>query len=290
MEQCPIKEMEIKFQCVIDTENSLFEPVPASKIKPEWYKKLPIKVHSGGLEISTIKKCPAMHDWLSMGYLIRNRHSILVWIGEGHHKEPVSLSIPLSDKAKEKDIQNIFKITDPQKVDDYVTKHKLGIGELDHYVKYMNIGGHPAAQVQGSSWDNRMAFKFKTDFLIETPKGTSCYYLDPFLFDNPYFRVWQGVMDTDNFNQLTTNNMLIFYPKVDHSFVIGKGTPLVQIVPFVRYPWRMNIEYLSKKEILEKSEIEKDEMHLLASREDGSIERKEQHVYRKNWASRKEYK
>ena len=29
MEQCPIKEMEINFQCVIDTENSLFEPVPA---------------------------------------------------------------------------------------------------------------------------------------------------------------------------------------------------------------------------------------------------------------------
>ena len=112
----------------------------------------------------------------------------------------------------------------------------------------------------------------------------------PFLFDNPYFRVWQGVMDTDNFNQLTTNNMLIFYPKVDHSFVIGKGTPLVQIVPFVRYPWRMNVEYLSRQEILEKSEIEKDEMNLLSSREDGSVERKEQHVYRKNWASRKEYK
>ena len=41
MEQCPIKEMEIEFQCVIDTENSLFEPVPAKKVKPEWYKKLP---------------------------------------------------------------------------------------------------------------------------------------------------------------------------------------------------------------------------------------------------------
>ena len=40
MEQCPIKEMEIKFQCVIDTENSLFEPVPARNIKPEWYKQL----------------------------------------------------------------------------------------------------------------------------------------------------------------------------------------------------------------------------------------------------------
>ena len=66
MEQCPIKEMEIKFQCVIDTESSLFEPVPAKKIKPEWYKKLPIRVNNAGMEISTIKKCPAMPACLSM--------------------------------------------------------------------------------------------------------------------------------------------------------------------------------------------------------------------------------
>ena len=79
MEQCPIKEMEIHFQCVIDTENSLFEPVPAKKIKPEWYKKLPTFVKDvNGDRLDTIKKCPAMHDWLSMGYLIRNRHTILV--------------------------------------------------------------------------------------------------------------------------------------------------------------------------------------------------------------------
>jgi len=289
MEQCPIKEMEIKFQCVIDTENSLFEPVPARKVKPEWYKKLPIRVNSGGMEISTIKKCPAMQDWLSMGYLIRNRHSILVWMGIGNEDEPVSLAIPLSDTVKEKDIKNIFSITNPQEVDDYVTRHKLGIGELTDYVKRMSIGGHPAAQTQGSNWDDKMAFKFKMDFLIETPKGTSCYYLDPFLFDNPYFRIWQGIMDTDNFNQLTTNNMLIFYPKSNESFVIGKGTPLVQIVPFVRYPWRMNIEYLSREEILEKGKGEEEELSLLQQRVDGSVERETQHVYRKKWASRKEY-
>ena len=120
MEQCPIKEMEIKFQCVIDTDNSLFEPVPAKKIKPEWYKKLPIKVDSGGMEISTIKKCPAMQDWLSMGYLIRNRHSILVWMGVGQDDEPVSLAIPLSDKVKEKDIP--------------------GFGEIFRYISYKKIG------------------------------------------------------------------------------------------------------------------------------------------------------
>ena len=94
-----------------------------------------------------------------------------------------------------------------------------------------------------------MSFKFKMDFLIETPKGTSCYYLDPFLFDNPNFTTWQGVIDTDNFNQLTTNNMIICYPKSDEHFIITKGTPLVQIVPFVRYPWKHTIEYLSPEEL-----------------------------------------
>ena len=66
MEQCPIKEMEIKFQCVIDTENSLFEPVPAKKIKPEWYKEITHKSTSGGLEISTIKnvlQCMTGYLW-----------------------------------------------------------------------------------------------------------------------------------------------------------------------------------------------------------------------------------
>ena len=96
-------------------------------------------------------------------------------------------------------------------------------------------------------------------------------------------------MDTDSFNQLTTNNMLIFYPKVNQSFVIGKGTPLVQIVPFVRYPWRMNMEYLSREEILEKSKSESEELSLLHQRKDGHVERETEHVYRKKWASRKEY-
>ena len=289
MEQCPIKEMEIKFQCVIDTENSLFEPVPARKIKPEWYKKLPIRVNSGGMEISTIKKCPAMQDWLSMGYLIRNRHSILVWMGTGNEDEPVSLAIPLSDTVREKDIKNIFSITNPQEVDDYVTRHKLGIGELTDYVKRMSIGGHPAAQTQGSNWDDKMAFKFKMDFLIETPKGTSCYYLDPFLFDNPYFRIWQGIMDTDNFNQLTTNNMLIFYPKSNQSFVIGKGTPLVQIVPFVRYPWKSKITYLTKKEIDERFDADIEHGDLKEFNERDIKKEVSEPFYAKKFKTRKEY-
>ena len=107
MDECPIKEMEIKFQCVIDSENSLFEPVPARKVKPEWYKNLPVYADNYGVENETIKKCPAMHDWLSMGYLIRNRHTIYVWMGHEETGEPVSISLPLKDDITKQQIKKL---------------------------------------------------------------------------------------------------------------------------------------------------------------------------------------
>ena len=253
MEQCPIKEMEINFQCVMDTENSLFEPIPAKKVKPEWYKKLPSLIEdAAGNRLDTIKRCPAMHDWLSMGYLIRNRHTVLVSLSKGKDGEPVSVGFILKDMSTEKlsYIKTLAKEDKVEEIADYLKDNNLLIQELSD--RFHNIGGHPAKQVTGMSRDDKMQIKFKMDFLIETPKGTSCYYLDPFLFDNPYFSTWQGVIDTDKFNQITTNNNLIFYPKVDESFIIPKGTPLVQIVPFVRYPWKSKVTYLTKEEIDEK--------------------------------------
>ena len=287
--------MEIKFQCVIDSENTLFEPVPARNVKPEWYKKLSADVETPtGKKIQSIKRCPAMQDWLSMGYLIRNRHTILVWMGEHedelHGKHQISLAIPLVDDIGEKDIKKLKSFTTPDDLNEYVKVNGLAVAETMHLMRALNIGGHPALQVQGSSWDDKMSFKFKMDYLIETPKGTSCYYLDPFLFDNPNFTTWQGVIDTDNFNQVTTNNMLIFYPKSDKTFFITKGTPLVQIVPFVRYPWKHTIEYLSPVEVNKKYSQEwKEGLEIMETRND-SEKKEHQQVYRKNWASKKEFK
>ena len=290
MEQCPIKEMEINFQCVMDTENSLFEPIPAKKVKPEWYKKLPSIIEdTSGNRLDTIKRCPAMHDWLSMGYLIRNRHTVLVLLSKGKDGEPVTISFALKDISTEKlsYIKTLVKEKKPQVALDYIMHNKLFFQEMSD--RYHKMGGHPAKQVTGMSRDDKMQFKFKMDFLIETPKGTSCYYLDPFLFDNPYFSTWQGVIDTDKFNQITTNNNLIFYPKVDESFIIPKGTPLVQIVPFVRYPWKSKITYLTKQEIDEKmvADIVHGELKDMNQRD---IKKGiDEPYYAKRFKSRKEY-
>ena len=283
--------MEINFQCVMDTENSLFEPIPAKKVKPEWYKKLPSLIEdAAGNRLDTIKRCPAMHDWLSMGYLIRNRHTVLVSLSKGKDGEPVSVGFILKDMSTEKlsYIKTLAKENKVEEIADYLKVNKLLLQELSD--RFHNIGGHPAKQVTGMSRDDKMQIKFKMDFLIETPKGTSCYYLDPFLFDNPYFSTWQGVIDTDKFNQITTNNNLIFYPKVDESFIIPKGTPLVQIVPFVRYPWKSKVTYLTKQEIDEKmvADIVHGDLKEMNQREDIKNKVSEPY-YAKKFKTRKEY-
>ena len=292
MEQCPIKEMEIEFQCVIDTENSLFEPVPAKKIKPEWYKKLPALVKDEfGQRLDTIKKCPAMHDWLSMGYLVRNRHTILVFLGQNKKNAPISVAYTLKDLNTDQlsTLKKLIKENDGDKIAEYIIKNELRFEELDGREYNYAVGGHPAKQVAGMRRDDKMQIKMDMDFIIKTPAGTSCYYLDPFLFDNPYLSTWQGIIDTDKFNQLTTNNHLIFYPKVDESFIIPKGTPLVQIVPFVRYPWKSKITYLTKEEVVERFEKDiKGDLKEMNQREDIKNKVSEPY-YTKLFKTRKEY-
>ncbi len=296
MDKCPIKEMEILFECVQDTENSLFEPIPAKKVRPEWFKKLPLYIDNFDETSETIKKCPAMQDWMNMGYLIRNRHTVLVALHTGDKdKEPVSLALALKDdipKDKFKRLKELVKVfnktgslDDTDRIQEYCKSHRLLVEELDgNYV----MGGHPAAQTRGSGFDDKMAFKFKLDFLITTPKGTSTYWLDPFLFNNPFFHAWQGIIDTDTFNQITTNNMCIFYPKADNSFIIPKGTPIVQVVPFVRYPWKHKIEYRTREELLEK--MNDPIVDLLEKRGRGKNKIKDhEHFYRKKLASKKEW-
>ncbi len=294
MEQCPIKEMEILFECVQDTENSLFEPIPAKKVRPEWFKKLPISVDNYGKPTETIKKCPAMQDWMNMGYLIRNRHTVLVALSPNHEEEPISLALALRDdipKDKFKKLKSLVieynesgSTVETDRIHDYCKSHNLLVEELQgNYV----VGGHPAAQTRGSGFDDKMAFKFKLDFLITTPKGTSTYWLDPFLFNNPFFHAWQGIIDTDSFNQLTTNNMCIFYPKADSSFIIPKGTPIVQVVPFVRYPWKHKIEYCTREELIER--MNDPVVDTLERRGHGG-QPEFKHFYRKTLAAKKEFK
>ena len=95
------------------------------------------------------------------------------------------------------------------------------------------------------------AFKMSNPWCIKTPPGYSCFYLDPFLFQNDFFATWQGIIDTDKFNVNKDNSQIIFYPKVDHSFVIPKGTPMVQVIPYKREEWVATYQLKSHKSYIE---------------------------------------
>ena len=202
----------IDFQTYSEDTVKNFKPVLPKSVQPDWWKKAKVAEVVNGTICKTIRSCPAMQDWLSSGYLILANRDIYVKNG----------------------------VTEFDDGDKHYQTQDLKIDEIDHYASQT----HPTIQFHDafnymSTMDAPIkdAFKMSNAWNISTPPGYSCFYLDPFLFQNDFFATWQGIIDTDRFNVNKDNSQIIFYPKVDHSFVIKKGTPIVQIIPYKREEW-----------------------------------------------------
>lgn len=189
-----------------------FKPVLAKSVSPEWWKKAKVAEVVNGYVHKTIRSCPAMTDWLSSGYLILANRDMIVKNG-----------------ITEEDSDSMYYHTEDSITDsnDHYMSQTHPTGQMHDAFKYMSTSDAPIKD----------AFKMSNPYGISTPPGYSCFYLDPFLFQNDYFATWQGIIDTDRFNVNKDNSQIIFYPKVQHSFVIKKGTPIVQIIPFQREEW-----------------------------------------------------
>ena len=186
-----------------------FKPVLAKSVMPSWWKKMKIFQSIRGRRIQTIRACPAMHDWTKSGwYLLANRDMEILC---GSERDLTSTKFATKDPSGK-------KYESPTHPSD----------QFDNAFDYIEDGEF--GQVKD-------AFKMRNPWNIQTPKGYSTYYMDPFLFQNKYFACWQGIIDTDEFNVNQDNSQIIFYPKVNHSFTIPKGTPLCQIIPFKREEW-----------------------------------------------------
>jgi len=190
-----------------------WRPTPASKMLPEWWKNSKIHSIQNGQPTISLRACPAMHDWLATGYYIvanRDIHCIFDPNSKsgGHW---TSMTLPSEE--------------DPQLQGSPTHASEQLMGD--------NFSFHRKDGVE-KPFD---AFKFRVPWYVTTPPGYSSLYLDPFLHQNKYVRTWQGLMDTDMFNTQADNGQIIMYPQVDHSFVIKKDTPVVQIVPYRREQW-----------------------------------------------------
>jgi hypothetical protein len=197
---------EIKFY-PFSENTSLFapEPISASKLVPEWYRKQPGLVDTGNDFINgglgaTVKKCMPIFDAITMGYFILAPCDIYV---DATDPEKLSYSVPLKIKQFQSDL---FSIHTPEQYDHYPIDKSI------YHKQLLRI------------------FPF---WSVETTKGYSCFYLQPMHRDLDTLAI-PGVIDTD---RLVSEGHMSFLIKSNFKGVIKQGTPLIQIIPFKRDSW-----------------------------------------------------
>ena len=101
------------------------------------------------------------------------------------------------------------------------------------------FGYHRKAQLP-AKWHKvtgENAGKFVNKWLIKTPPGYSCLFIHPMNRLEERFKIIEGVVDTDNY--VNVINFPFILKKRDKQFLIKKGEPMVQVIPFKRESFKM---------------------------------------------------
>tara|TARA_R100000005_G_C4967341_1_gene181643 strand:- start:19 stop:705 length:687 start_codon:yes stop_codon:yes gene_type:complete len=81
------------------------------------------------------------------------------------------------------------------------------------------------------------AGKFHNKWLIKTPPGYSCLFIKPMNRLEERFSIISGIVDTDTYINLI--NFPFILHKRDEQFLIKKGEPMIQVIPFKRESFKM---------------------------------------------------
>jgi hypothetical protein len=179
-----------------DNWDSIPDPVPATKMVPEWFKKT--KNLGGPIDtMPTVKKCPPFLDAITSGYFI-NFCSELKVTNNGNGM--VS---------------------------------KSGVGS-------MFMSSHAVGQFDQAPWANKPVLKFASPWIIETPPGWSCFFTHPLNVPTDVYQSLSGIVDTDTY-RVPINFPFVLHLSEGKSFDFTIKTPMIQIIPFKRQDWEMEI-------------------------------------------------
>lgn len=89
-------------------------------------------------------------------------------------------------------------------------------------------------------------FHWYPNWAPSLPKGYSAMYISPInRFDLPFITV-SGIIDNDN---MDTPGLIPFFLKEDFEGIIPAGTPYMQVIPFKREDWELDLKYYTIDEI-----------------------------------------
>jgi hypothetical protein len=191
--------MKIIFTDISGT--NLEQPKPASRLIPEWYKKIDSyiggdkKPNGKGITTATIKRCMPVFDAIIAGYIIES---------------PADVWVSLRD----------------------------GIQYFE-WASHSLIEFHPIVQAPNHPQGNSHAYaKWNNPWAITTPKGYSTLFVQPFHRES-LFTILPGIVDTDQYTPPVNFPFTINDPAFEG--LIPQGTPIVQVIPFKRDSWTMEL-------------------------------------------------
>jgi hypothetical protein len=184
----------VEFLCAPEDLGVLAPPVPARTAHPAWFKRLP------GVD----------RDELSAT----------------NHGETVKRCAPFLDAL---DLGWLLPVAATVRLELSDEGAQVQAGwEIDHEM----VSPHGAFQAAGNPWEPRPVLKLHNPWTIRTSPGVSVLVCPPLNRPGTPIQVLSGVVDTDTYHAPINLPFVCLEP--DGVTVIAKGTPVAQVIPFVR--------------------------------------------------------
>jgi len=232
------KDPIITFKCDPELRGGIPDPIPASEATPKWFRKIPMDY---GVMANTVKRCIPFKDAMDMGYVL-----------------PLWVDLEVVNNGK--------KILFNYKNNSIIKPSVFG----DHAPYQIN--GCPMADTTYG----KEPMKFNSPWLITTPPGWSCMFIQPINHFDNRLHIITGVVDTDRYKSKI--NFPFIWMDKNFNGVIQKGSPLVQVIPFKRTEWSHRVGSISAEDSITDSRI----THKLNT--------VFKNAYRLNWWTPKKYK
>lgn len=234
-------------------------PVAAHKKMPEWYRTLKPTIKGLPLnEAGTIKRCIPVLDAVSQGYVIPLWADLHVRVLPktrlfGEDGTLLGELAILGDPS-----EMVGKVVDDVPGQPTIAKaERDGNLFVDMSMPFPNIfesdtmGAHSWDQV-GDLCDlkkfklGKSLLKFISPWSIKTPPGWSVSFKNPSSNFSNDIHILEGVVDTDEYIA-PVNFPFVWTGSEEGEWIIPKGTPLVQVIPFKRTETDLVIKVKNEK-------------------------------------------
>ena len=130
---------------------------------------------------------------------------------------------------------------------DFLIQRDMEIFEWDNKNFPYGIDFHSKEQIKGwdlKKTDFKEGIKFQNPWRIYTPPGYSVMFMTPTYQFEKRFTVLPGIVETDSYHHIN-------FPSIWHTTkdaVIERGTPFIQVIPFKRDEWNLNVSQMNTED------------------------------------------